>query len=120
MLSDMEKLVFEKLGCPEGMICGGDPRKLIKTVALCSGGGGEFWSSALRLGADLFISGEIKHHEMASIKQTDMAFISAGHAATEWIFVPGMAVQLRRMSLDEIEVIEYNDHQIPYDRVMTK
>ena len=117
-LAEFEKRVYERLGKPDGMICGGDPKKLIRTVAVCSGGGGEFWISAYKCGADLFISGEIKHHEMAYMKQEGMAFIAAGHAATEWIFVPRFASQISRMCLDELEIIEYDDHQIPFDRVL--
>ena len=117
-LADLEKHIYEKLGRPAGFICGGDPRKLISNVAVCSGAGGDLWRSAYKSGAQLFISGEIKHHEMAYMKQAGMAFIAAGHAATEWIFVPRMAQQISRMCLNELEITEYKDHQIPFDRVL--
>ena len=115
-LSDFERSVFEKLGKPVGFLCGGDPARQIKTVALCTGGAGEYWPEALAAGADLYITGEIKHHEAAAIKQTGMAYIAAGHAGTEWIFVPNMAEQLRKGSLDALTVYEEKDHLIPFDR----
>ena len=115
-LGDFEKTVFEKLGKPVGFLCGGDQNKMIRTVALCTGGAGEFWPDAAAAGADLYITGEIKHHEAAYMKQTDMAYIAAGHAGTEWIFVPDMAEQLRLQSLGRITVYEEKDHLIPFDR----
>ena len=45
-----------------------------------------------------------------------MAYIAAGHAGTEWIFVPNMAEQLRKGSLDALTVYEEKDHLIPFDR----
>ena len=81
-LSEYEKFVSEKLGRPVGMTVHGDPKKLIRNVAVCTGYGGEMWEDALREGADLYISGEFKHHEMSYMSQTDMAFITAGHAAS--------------------------------------
>ena len=113
-LEEYAALVSEKLQDPPAMIISGDPRKLIRNVAVCTGYGGEMWEQAYLEGADLFISGEFKHHEMCYMSQTDMAFIGAGHAGTEWIFVPNMAQQLKQMTLGELEIIQYKDHQIPY------
>ena len=117
-LGEYEKTVSEKLGGHIGMTVHGDPKKIIKTVAVCTGYGGEMWEQALYEGADLFISGEFKHHEMSYMSQTDMAFMTAGHAATEWIFVPNMAQQLREMTLDDLQIVECEDHQIPYTRTI--
>ena len=117
-LSDFEKTVKTALGDPQGVLCGGDPKALIRTIAVCSGGGGSFWEDAYKAGADLYVSGELGHHDMGYIGQTNMAFIAAGHAATEWIFVPRLASQLKRMCMDQIEVAEYPGHQIPFSRVL--
>ena len=117
-LGEYEKTVAEKLGNHIGMTVWGDPKKLIRKVAVCTGYGGDMWEQALYEGADLFISGEFKHHEMSYMSQTEMAFITAGHAATEWIFVPNMAAQLAEMTLGDLEIIECSSHQIPYTRVL--
>ena len=117
MLEEYEKYVNEKLGKPGAVMCCGDPKKLVRRVAVCTGYGGELWEEAWKEGADLFISGEFKHHEMAYMSQSSMAFMAAGHAGTEWIFVPDMAEQLKKFSLGELEIIEYKNHQIPFDRV---
>ena len=117
-LAQYEKLVHEKLGSHIGMTVSGDPKKLIRCVAVCTGYGGDLWEHALYEGADLFISGEFKHHEMCYMNQAGMAFITAGHAATEWIFVPNMAQQLTEMTLGDLQIAECKDHQIPYTRTL--
>ena len=117
-LAEYERYAALKLGSHIGMTVWGDPKKLIRNVAVCTGYGGDMWEEALKEGADLFISGEFKHHEMSYMTQTDMAFITAGHAVTEWIFVPNMAEQLRQMTLGDLQIIENEDHQIPYTRVL--
>ena len=117
-LSEYEQLVSEKLGRPVGMMSGGDPRKLIRTVAVCTGYGGEFWEEAYKLGADLFITGEIKHHEASYMRDAEIAFIQAGHAGTEWIFVPRMAQLLELQTLGQLEILCTENHQIPFDRAL--
>ena len=115
-LAAVEKEVFEILGRPAGFTSGGDPDKIIQKVAVCTGGAGEFWPIVRDMGVDLYITGEVKHHEAILIKQTDLAFIAGGHAGTEWIFTPNMAQQLQMISAGEIEVVSTEDHQVPFDR----
>jgi hypothetical protein len=50
----------------------GDPEKQIEIVASCAGAGGDFISSQ-KAGADLFITGEAKYHEMLPVLDGDMA-----------------------------------------------
>ena len=115
-LAAVEKEVYEKLGQPADLVSGGDPDKMIKTVALCTGGASEFWPLARAMGADLYISGEIKHHDAILIRQTEMAFIAGGHAGTEWIFAPNMASQLEMISAGQLKVVCTEDHQVPFER----
>jgi len=117
-LSEFESFAAKQLECPPGIMCGGDPKKLIRNIAVCTGYGGEFWEQALAEGADLFISGEFKHHEMSYLSQTDMAYMALGHAGSEWIFVPNMASQLKSLTHGELVIYSYDDHQIPFSRVL--
>ena len=115
-LSAVEKEVHEILQRPADFVSGGDPDKLISSVAVCTGGAGDFWPIARLLGADLYITGVVEHHEAILIRQTDMAFIAAGHAGTEWIFVPNMTAQLQMLTAGELEVAWTEDHQVPFVR----
>ncbi len=58
-----------------------------KKVALCGGSGGSLIDHALQKGADLFISGDFRYHDLKQAESSNLALIDAGHDATEW---PGM------------------------------
>lgn len=61
----------------------GDPERLVKRVAWCSGGAQDYFEDALATGADLFLSGEISEQTVHLARETGMAFLAAGHHATE-------------------------------------
>lgn len=59
------------------------PQKLIKTVALCTGGGQGYIDLAASKGIDAFISGEISEQTTHSAREQGIYFFAAGHHATE-------------------------------------
>ncbi len=61
----------------------GDPEKNVHHLGLCSGSGGEEWSKARDLGADAFLSGEIKHHLALEMADEGIPAFACGHFATE-------------------------------------
>jgi dinuclear metal center YbgI/SA1388 family protein len=61
----------------------GDPARTVRTVALCTGAGGDYLPHAWRQQADLYLTGEVKHHHALLARQWGIAVIDAGHFATE-------------------------------------
>ena len=61
----------------------GDGEREVKRIAWCSGGAQDYFEAALTTGADLFVSGEISEQTVHLARETGMAFIAAGHHATE-------------------------------------
>ncbi len=61
----------------------GDPQRAIKRVAWCTGGGQNFFESAIAAGADAYITGEISEQHVHIARETGVVFIAAGHHATE-------------------------------------
>ena len=61
----------------------GDESKLIKRVAWCTGAAQDYFDDAIRLGVDVFITGEISERIVHAARESGVAFISAGHHATE-------------------------------------
>ena len=59
----------------------GDYGTMIKIVAVAPGSGGSFVSAALS--ADVLITGDVKHHEVAMAAENGLAIIDAGHVPTE-------------------------------------
>jgi len=61
----------------------GDPEKSIQQVAWCTGAAQDYFEAAIQLGVDAFITGEISEQNVHTARESGVAFISAGHHATE-------------------------------------
>lgn len=61
----------------------GDPAKRICRVAWCTGAAQGYFEEAIQLGVDAFITGEISEQNVHAARESGIAFISAGHHATE-------------------------------------
>lgn len=61
----------------------GNPHQTIRKVAWCSGGAQGYFQAAIDAGADVYITGEISEPQYHLANETGVAFISAGHHATE-------------------------------------
>lgn len=61
----------------------GDPGKTIRRVAWCTGAAQDYFEQALALNVDAFVSGEISEQTVHQARETGMAYIAAGHHATE-------------------------------------
>jgi dinuclear metal center YbgI/SA1388 family protein len=61
----------------------GDWAKPIKRVAWCTGAAQSYFEQALDLGVDVFISGEISEQTVHLVRESGVAYVAAGHHATE-------------------------------------
>ena len=82
---------------------------LIKKVGICGGAGSEFIAKAKFLGADAFVTGDVKYHEAQSAIENKIHVVDAGHFATEFPIVHALAKklkeELKRLNID-IEILE--------------
>ena len=63
----------------------------IQRVAWCTGGAQSYFESAIAAGADAFITGEISEPQAHLAREMGVAFIAAGHHATERYGAPAAA-----------------------------
>lgn len=80
-LSQVGDHVSRKLGRSAQIL--GNPQKPVQTVAWCTGAAQSYIQQAVNAGVDLFISGEVSEQTWHTVCETDTAYISAGHHATE-------------------------------------
>ncbi len=86
----------------------------IERVALCSGSGAEFIGQAAAMGADVYVTGDVKYHDVQLAKGLGLDVIDAGHFGTEFPVVPVLAKRLRaELAADglDIPVIEDTESQ---------
>lgn len=61
----------------------GDPNKIIQRIAWCTGAAQSYFEAAIQQGVDAFITGEISEQTVHAARESGVAFIAAGHHATE-------------------------------------
>lgn len=87
----------------------GQRDKSIKTVALCTGSGVEFMEQAKKLGADAYLTGDIKFHEAQRALELELCVADVTHYASEVLVVPILKEFLEQKSLQyhwSIEVVQ--------------
>ncbi|MDR1421497.1 MAG: Nif3-like dinuclear metal center hexameric protein [Coriobacteriales bacterium] len=61
----------------------GDPARPIFTAAVCSGGASEVVGDVVRAAPDVFLTGELRHHEALWLADEGIALIELGHDLSE-------------------------------------
>ena len=79
----------------------GNPERIIRTVATVGGAGESLIGAALGAGADVFITGDLKHHVTLDGVTMGLALIDAGHHATEQAAMPAWLERLRDAASSE-------------------
>ena len=80
----------------------GPENAVVTRLGLCSGAGGSEWETALELGCDGFLSGEIKHHFALALADQCVPAFECGHFATELPGILALADALQN-ALDTVE-----------------
>src|SRR3989338_6369207 len=72
----------------------GEANRNISKVAWCSGGAQGYFESAIAQGVDAYISGEISEQSFHLAQESGVAFIAAGHHATERLGIQALGEHL--------------------------
>ncbi|ACD94409.1 Nif3-like dinuclear metal center hexameric protein [Trichlorobacter lovleyi] len=86
VLADWAGSVAKQLDC-ETLRFVGDTGRSIRKIALCSGSGSSLLHDAIRAGADLLLTGDLKYHEAREAEAQGIALLDAGHFGTEILMV---------------------------------
>ncbi len=117
-MSDVCTLIEDALGVKGQMKTSGDMDKMIKTVGLCAGSGIDSMMAAIKNDCDLFLTGDIRHHEAQTAKESGLCVIDAGHYGTERIFTENFAGKLKKAVGTKIEVLESEINSNPFNLVV--
>jgi len=92
-LSDLAARVQSVLGSgPVQYI--GDGRRPVRSVAIACGAAGEYWSDARAQGADVFLTGEMRFHDLLAAQADCVSVVLPGHYATERFAMVDLAAWL--------------------------
>ena len=98
----------------EALTYKGDTGQLIKKVALCSGAGGSFIETAVKLKADVFVSSDFKHSNWLEAGDR-IALVNAGHFESEEVVLDSIIDKLgRKMDAADISIKRAKSESKPY------
>lgn len=75
----------------------------IRRIALCAGAGGSLFEKVHD--ADLFVTGELRHHDVLAKVRAGSSVILSEHTHTERGFLPELGRRLAALAADELEVL---------------
>lgn len=101
-LKDFGRFVKEKFRLPFVKIYG-DPEKIVKRAAICTGSGKSLMPSVLKSGADVYVTADMDYHSSIDAVAQGVCVIDAGHYGTEYIFMDYMEKELKQM-LPEVKI----------------
>lgn len=82
-----------KCGSVQLVDCG----TMVQRVALCSGSGGDLLQQAKQAGADAYVTGEARHHQLLEAKALDLNLVIAGHHRTECVVLLPLCEKLQQV-----------------------
>lgn len=74
----------------------GENERMLHRIAWCSGAAQSYFEQAIALGVDVFLTGEISEQTVHIAEETGVAFIAAGHHATERYGIQALGEHLAR------------------------
>ena len=89
--------------------CYGDGGKEIATLAIGGGACDEEWRQAKELGAQAFLTGEVRHHNALAAVMDGFVLFDGGHYGTEAPLVPVLAEYLQK----QLDDVQYNVRVFP-------
>ncbi len=93
-LDSLSRALFHEGGQPLHILPFG--KKLVRSVAIISGGAGADFEQAIEAGADVFVTGEIGHEEFHAVEEAEFNVIAGGHYRTETVGVSLMQKKVEK------------------------
>lgn len=81
----------------------GPQRRIVKTAAVCAGSCGKIINSVIAAGADLYLTGELKHHQALAAQESGLTCLCLSHTVSERFilkrFVRSLQRELRSLTI---------------------
>lgn len=84
----------------------------VRTIAVCAGAGGGLLESAL--GADVFVTGELRHHDALRAIAQGTSVVLCEHSSSERGFLPVFAERLREAARGGLDVLVSDADREPF------
>ena len=92
-LRELARTIARELPAPSARSCG-DGERQVRRVAVLGGSGTSAVLDAIGAGADVLVTGDVRHHVALDTLELGLALIDAGHHATEVAAMPAFAERI--------------------------
>lgn len=96
-LGDVARRIARDLPSPHLRLAG-EPEQSVSRVAVCGGAGESLVHAARARGAELYVTGDLRHHPTLDARAMGLSLIDAGHYWTEAAALPGVVERLDRLA----------------------
>jgi dinuclear metal center YbgI/SA1388 family protein len=76
----------------------GDQKRLVRKAAVCAGTCGEILNLIIASGADLYLTGELKHHQALAAQEAGLTCICLSHTVSERFILKKLAGQIKELA----------------------
>lgn len=115
MPDELGKLLKDMFGCT--IVRYTNSGKPIKKLAFCSGGAGGDLPLAIASGADAYITGDVKHDQWITARNSGIALYDCGHFHTEDIAVPYLIKRFAE-EYPQLEAVRAKADRDPVDYIL--
>lgn len=112
---ELGKLLKDVFGCT--VVRYTDSGRIIKKLAFCSGGAGGNLPLAIASGADAYITGDVKHDQWITARNSGIALYDCGHFHTEDIAVPYLIKRFTE-EYPQLEAVRAESDRDPVDYIL--
>lgn len=92
----------------------GPPQKNIETVAAVGGSGGDFITDACRVGADILITGDIKHHDHERAYESGLSLLDVGHYHSEKLLLVALKNYIQTFYKGPVDIVCYESERVHF------
>ena len=99
---EIVKSIKKATGCKViGIV--GDDKKVVEKAAVCAGTCGKILNQVIAGGCDLYLTGELKHHEALVAQEAGLTAICLSHTVSERFMLKKLAKKLKK-SLKDVKI----------------
>jgi len=111
-LQTMLSRIRKACGVPRLQVAG-PKRRTIATLAVSCGSAGNMYRDAVAAGADLYVTGELRHHDALAAAAAGLTVACVGHSNSERLTLKALAQQLKR-ALPKLGVTQSRTDRDPF------
>ncbi len=113
--NELGKLLKDVFGCT--VVRCTDSDRIVKKLAFCSGGAGGNLPLAIAAGADAYITGDVKHDQWITARNSGIALYDCGHFHTEDIVIPYLIKRFKE-EYPQLEAVRAEADKDPVDYII--